>query len=333
MWWLLTAVAYASYGVPVDGVPNPAEREVFVWTNAVRTDPEGFRAVYECDFDAFEEGEKTPQPSLLWHDGLGEAARFHSVDMHTNDNFSHTSSDGTPAGTRIQRYYPSGNVGENIAFGYPNPYEVVLGWMCSTGHRANIMAPGWEELGTGISADYYTQDFGRRDDAPIARALPMGAHSPPKPGAEVEYLVNVQAAAAPTKVEVVVGSQTVAMELGWGKANQGTWRVRLPTQPDCNRYWFRAQLADGAVARFPEVGAFGFGPCAYTDTEAQWMDGGVVPDPPGLSDTAAPHFGIDGTDDDDVRFRDAYGCGCAHGPGAPAWLPLLLVGLLARRRR
>lgn len=333
MWWLLTAVAHASYGVPVDGIPHPAEREVFVWTNAVRTDPEAFRSAYECDFDGFEEGEKTPKAPLLWHDGLGEAARFHSVDMHTHDHFSHSSSDGTPAGTRIRRYYPTSNVGENIAYGYPDPYAVVLGWMCSTGHRANIMTPDWEELGTGISGKYTTQDFGRRGVSPLERPLAMGAHTPTEPGAEVEYLLNVHALAAPSKVEVVVNGEPVAMELGWGVPSQGTWRVRVATQPGCNRYAFRAQLADGVVVHFPEVGSFGFGPCAYTDEEAQWIRGAAPPDPPGLADTAAPHFGIDGTDDDDVRFRDAYGCGCAHGSGAAGLLPLALLGLLVRRRR
>ena len=38
MWLLLVTVALAGYGDPTDGVPDPAERELFVWTDAARVD-------------------------------------------------------------------------------------------------------------------------------------------------------------------------------------------------------------------------------------------------------------------------------------------------------
>jgi len=335
MVWLLIAVAHAGYGVPIDGVPNPAERELFVWTNAVRMDPAAFAQAYACAFDEFEESEKTPKTPVLWHDGLGEIARLHSVDMRTNGELSHDSSDGTPFGDRVRKYYPNGALGENIAFGYPTPEEAVIdGWMCSTGHRANIMSPDWTDLGTGISDRYYTQDFGQGDTSPLAQPLSMGAHSPVVPTAQVDYLVNFHDVAPPARVEVLLAGEPLAMELAWGAADMGTYRATVDAQADCNRYVFRAELADGTVLRFPETGEFGFGPCPYTDDEAQWMAGpGGPPGVPGVADTAAPHFGIDGTDDDDVRFRDAVGCGCAHGapPLGGAWL--LLVALFWRRRR
>jgi hypothetical protein len=48
--------------------------------------------------------------------------------------------------------------GENIAGGYPNPWEVVNGWMNSEDHRQNILDPDYTKLGCGY---YYTNsDYG-----------------------------------------------------------------------------------------------------------------------------------------------------------------------------
>ena len=51
--------------------------------------------------------------------------------------------------------------GENIAYGYKTPAEVVRGWMNSEGHRANILNASFKEIGVGYSADgnYWTQQF------------------------------------------------------------------------------------------------------------------------------------------------------------------------------
>lgn len=337
MVWLLIAAAYAGYGVPVEGVPNPAEREVFVWTNTVRMDPAAFTAVYPCDFDEFKPGEKTPKPPVLWHDGLGEAARVHSLDMYTNDHFSHDSSDGTSFGDRVARYYSSGFVGENIAWGYPSPFDAVLkGWMCSTGHRANIMSPDWDELGTGVVQNYYTQDFGSRGISPLDQPLAMGTHVPVKPTDRVEYLVNVYTEAPPARVDVLLDGEALPMHLAWGQPQRGTWAVETTPGSDCNRYAFRAVLDDGTVVRFPELGSFGFGPCPYADVEAGWMSGPAgPPDFPGIEDTGVPHFGLDHEHDEDerIRIRDWNACGCTHGSvGGLGWASLLLLGLVARRR-
>ncbi len=145
MFLLLAASALAGYGDSRGGLPNPAERELHMWTNAVRMDPEAFRDDYPCDFDSFEEGEKTPKMPLLWNYDLTDAARFHSDDMRDSGDFSHSSSDGTSFGERLSRYYEGGFVGENIAWGYPSPWSAQIeGWMCSSGHRANIMTPNYE---------------------------------------------------------------------------------------------------------------------------------------------------------------------------------------------
>jgi len=56
-------------------------------------------------------------------------------------------------------------VGENIAYNYPGADWAVLGWMNSAGHRANILNPGFTEIGVAVAfasngEPYYAQVFG-----------------------------------------------------------------------------------------------------------------------------------------------------------------------------
>ena len=56
-------------------------------------------------------------------------------------------------------------LGENIAFNYPDDNSVMIAWMNSPGHRANILNPNFTQMGVGITYDsggepYYTQEFG-----------------------------------------------------------------------------------------------------------------------------------------------------------------------------
>jgi uncharacterized protein YkwD len=58
-----------------------------------------------------------------------------------------------------------GWAGENIAYGYRTTREVMVGWMNSDGHRANILKPEYTHVGLGIKRDasgtrHWVQDFG-----------------------------------------------------------------------------------------------------------------------------------------------------------------------------
>ncbi|MBD0023759.1 CAP domain-containing protein [Gordonia pseudamarae] len=58
------------------------------------------------------------------------------------------------------------SVGENVAYGYPTARAVMVGWMNSPGHRANILKRGFNRLGVGVAYStsgrpYYTQVFGQ----------------------------------------------------------------------------------------------------------------------------------------------------------------------------
>ncbi len=109
-------------------------------------------------------------PPVSWNPQLGQAALIHSRDMAARRYFSHRAKDGSqPADRAARAGYAWQRVGENIAFGQSTPDEAVAGWLDSPGHCANIMNPGFTEMGAayGVAAEkrsgivYWTQVFGR----------------------------------------------------------------------------------------------------------------------------------------------------------------------------
>ena len=276
VWLYFMSLASAGYGDPVQGLPAPSEREIHMWTNAVRLDPQAFDSEYRrggCSFSQFESDEKSPLQPLLWNSELNEAARFHSEDMQDNDHFSHTSYDGTPFSERISRFYTEGYVGENIAWGYPDPFVAVMeGWMCSPGHRANIMTAGYNELGAGQDELYYTQNFGGRQGA-SERAILMGIHLPANPSDTATFVADFMDldGARPEQFDVVVNGEAYPMFLKWGASDMGVYTTDVAlNSASCHAYFFRT-LVNGEETRFPEDGMYGWGDCIYNDYEAQWF--------------------------------------------------------------
>lgn len=105
-----------------------------------------------------------PAVSAVGIDGaLTCAARIHSVDMDARGFFSHSNPDGLQPWDRMDSAgYRWRAAGENIAFGQPNPEEVMSDWMGSPGHCANIMSPNFIHIGIGFYGDatMWTQAFG-----------------------------------------------------------------------------------------------------------------------------------------------------------------------------
>lgn len=112
---------------------------------------------------------------------LSRAARGHSADMASRNYFDHNTLGGGDFLDRIRRAgYLSGaqswTVGENIAWGSgisAAPAAIHRSWMNSAGHRANILSPGFHEIGVGIvngtplrggsGGATYTTNFGARE--------------------------------------------------------------------------------------------------------------------------------------------------------------------------
>ncbi|MFJ3921861.1 CAP domain-containing protein [Streptomyces sp. NPDC090022] len=93
---------------------------------------------------------------------LTAAAQGHSQDMAAHSTMSHTGSDGSDPGRRITRAgYTWSTYGENVAYGYSSPEQVMTGWMNSPGHRQNILNCSFKEIGVGLAQpnSYWTQAF------------------------------------------------------------------------------------------------------------------------------------------------------------------------------
>ncbi len=102
----------------------------------------------------------------LRHNGLlSQAADAHSKDQAAQEKLTHTGSDGSSPGDRIDRTgYPWRTWAENAAGGYGTAERVVDGWVRSPGHLANILNPNVTEIGLGIAYTaggypYWTQVF------------------------------------------------------------------------------------------------------------------------------------------------------------------------------
>jgi uncharacterized protein YkwD len=98
---------------------------------------------------------------------LNDAATGHARDMAKKKYFEHQARDGSQPRDRVLRAgYRSRLTGENIALGPESAEEVVAGWLDSPGHCANIMEPGFRDIGVGLATGakrgqiYWVQNFG-----------------------------------------------------------------------------------------------------------------------------------------------------------------------------
>jgi uncharacterized protein YkwD len=91
---------------------------------------------------------------LRVNQGLTGAADQHSRSMGKVGYFAHESADGSAFWKRVDNYYAQGDanywaVGENIIWASPelSVDEAMKAWMASPGHRENILAKDWREIG------------------------------------------------------------------------------------------------------------------------------------------------------------------------------------------
>ncbi|WP_422752889.1 CAP domain-containing protein [Micromonospora sp. WMMD708] len=91
------------------------------------------------------------------------AAQQHSQDQADHKTMTHTGSDGSNAGQRLDRAgYAWRTYGENVAWNQQTPAAVMQAWMNSSGHRANILNCAFTQIGVGVAngnGPYWTQDF------------------------------------------------------------------------------------------------------------------------------------------------------------------------------
>ncbi|EIK97250.1 Allergen V5/Tpx-1-like protein [Pseudomonas sp. M47T1] len=125
--------------------------------NSARAQP------HTCGAQAF-----NPAPPLVWNATLAGAALAHSQDMANHNYFDHLDHDGHTPGDRAELAgYNAQALGENIAAGQDAVRKVVVGWLASPGHCANLMNPQFHDLGAAYATDpksdagiYWTGMFG-----------------------------------------------------------------------------------------------------------------------------------------------------------------------------
>jgi uncharacterized protein YkwD len=117
--------------------------------------------------------------ALDWDGDLARIAGDWSAEMAGSGNFRHRDL-GAASGLSGMSEFSA--LGENIAWveGYPHMgNQLHVGWMRSTGHRANMLQRGFDSVGIGVVCSggraWATQNFGRLDGS---SAPSMGSGTP-----------------------------------------------------------------------------------------------------------------------------------------------------------
>ncbi len=101
---------------------------------------------------------KEGKSALTLNEKACEAAAIRCKEI--TNLFSHTRPDGTTCFTVLTEVgLSNGACGENIAFGYSTPADVMYGWMHSDGHRRNILDSYYSKIGIGYYQGYWVQLF------------------------------------------------------------------------------------------------------------------------------------------------------------------------------
>lgn len=110
------------------------------------------------------------------------AAQQHSNYQANMGLISHSGPGGSSVGSRVRRAgYGFNSVAENVAMGQRSAYDVVMQWMCSGGHRRNMMSCGYADIGIGVTCRgdcYFTQDFGCRGSCGCNGGSSFGGSNP-----------------------------------------------------------------------------------------------------------------------------------------------------------
>lgn len=150
---------------PENPVGAPAPKKKLSPTETAELTPAGI-FIYTND-----ERARDGKTSLTWNDTLAKIAEHKAHDMQNRQYFAHESPDGKGPQDLAKDYgYDYLLVGENLALGdFYSDRDVMDGWMHSPGHRANILKPGYTEIGTAAFLGTYNnrpawfavQEFGR----------------------------------------------------------------------------------------------------------------------------------------------------------------------------
>lgn len=112
---------------------------------------------------------------------LSQAAAGKAADMFANNYWAHNSPQGkTPWDFIVGAGYHYTLAGENLAKNFDTSGGVVDAWMASPSHRANVLKPGYQEVGfavvngtlNGEQTTLVVQMFGASSAKPVAAQIP-----------------------------------------------------------------------------------------------------------------------------------------------------------------
>ncbi|WP_167773007.1 CAP domain-containing protein [Ramlibacter humi] len=155
-YWIVAAVPFDP---PPTASAGSVAEQVLALVNQARAQPR------RCGSESF--GAAGP---LSLNAQLTQAAQAHAESMARYSYLEHQGRDGSSPAGRIGRTgYAWRSIGENIASGQTTPEQVVRDWVRSPEHCANIMAPGFKEMGVAYAVNktseggiYWAQTFGKR---------------------------------------------------------------------------------------------------------------------------------------------------------------------------
>lgn len=97
------------------------------------------------------ERSKNGLPALAYNGRLASSAYAKAQDMLAKGYWAHTSPDGLSPWTFVSATgYAYVAVGENLARDFSTDGGVMAGWMGSAGHRANVLNPGYRDIGIAV---------------------------------------------------------------------------------------------------------------------------------------------------------------------------------------
>jgi uncharacterized protein YkwD len=135
---------------------------------------------------------------------LNQAAQAKANDMASRDYWSHNTPDGNPPWVFFANAgYQYQTAGENLAYGFGNSTETVIGWMNSPGHKANILNTTYTEVGFGIANAENYQGTGPETIVVAMYGSPQVIATPapttPKPAPHAQAKPAPTATPAPAK--------------------------------------------------------------------------------------------------------------------------------------
>ncbi len=128
--------------------------------------------------DTNAERAKAGLSELTLNPDLSAAASAKAGDMFTNNYWAHNSPEGkTPWDVILASGYHYTLAGENLAKNFDTSDGVVAAWMASPSHKANIVKPGYRDIGfavvngvlNGEQTTLVVQMFGAGGAAPVAQ--------------------------------------------------------------------------------------------------------------------------------------------------------------------